>query len=201
MIVPMVAVGQSGFIVGGQAGINMANVTLDPEQTGTTLSARTGIMVGVHAETAINDMFSVRPELTYIQRGVKSEGTFGTTTFTSTVKADYISVPILLKASFGKGAFVPVAVAGPYIAFNMKSEMENSGGGTTATVDNKDNTEAMDFGLVFGAGGQYMLNAGTTVFGHARYALGLSNVDKTPGSTTKAKHKGIQLIVGVSIAM
>lgn len=166
--------------LGAKAGVNFANLSNSDGDM------KTGFHVGVLAEIFINEKFSVQPELLYSSQGskIKEEG------IESKLNVDYINVPIMAKYYLMDGLSVQ---AGPQVGFLVKSENKMSGGGESLTLDIKDSTQSVDFGLNFGAG--YELPMG--VFFDARYNLGLTKVNKESESGIKDYKNGvIQVSVG-----
>jgi hypothetical protein len=183
---------QTSVKLGFQGGINLANGTVDPDLSTTT---RTGMMGGAAFEIEFTDVFSIQPELLYVQKGAKFEDTEMGIPFKATLKFDYIEIPVLLKATFGSSDFKPFVFFGPNLGFNIGSELEIEVMGDTETVDTKDETEGTDFCLDFGAGGEFPIGQSTDLFISARYSLGLTDIVKDPDAS--AKTTGIQIMVGV----
>lgn len=150
---------------GAKAGVNFANLTGDVEDS----DMRTSFHLGAVAEIKINEKFSVQPELLYSSQGTTSKEKFEGISFESTIKLDYIAVPIMAKYYVAQGLSLE---AGPQIGFLVAAESEFSAGGESETEDIKDELKSVDFGLNFGLG--YKLDSGIN-FG-ARYNLGLSNI-------------------------
>lgn len=189
------AMSQVSWNLGVQGGVNLANADIEPELD-TKMTTR--LMGGAVLEIGFSEMFSVQPELMYVQKGASYSDMmtvpgFGDVSFDATFMTDYIEIPVLFKATFGTSDFKPFVVAGPYIGLMMSSDLEVSALGQTVTQSIKDQTESMDFGLDFGAGGELKVGM-TTLFISARYSLGLTDTVKDPDA--KAKSNGIQIMVG-----
>jgi hypothetical protein len=193
---PVLLYSQTPINLGFQGGINLANAKITPD---ISTSTRTGFMGGAVLEVEFSDIFSVQPEVLYIQKGAKYSDVMpvpsvGDVPFDATFKFDYIEIPVLLKATFGSSSFRPFVFAGPNVGFKMKSELEIEAMGQAATQDLKDETESIDFAIDFGAGGEFKIAKVTTVFASVRYSLGLTDVIKDPDAS--AKTTGIQIMVG-----
>lgn len=173
----------------------MGNADIDPPlDTKRTI----GFMGGAVLEIEFSEIFSVQPEVMYIQKRAKYSDVvnvppFGDVSFDATFKTDYIEIPILLKATFGTSDFKPFVFAGPNIGIMMSSELEVKAMGETQSESIKDETESTDFAIDFGAGGEFKVGS-ATVFVSGRYSLGLSDTVKDPN--VKAKTNGIQILVG-----
>ena len=122
-----------------------------------------GIHLGGFAQFKVNDKFSVQPELLYSMQGAKFDGG-------GTLNMNYINIPVMAKYAVGEKFNLQ---AGPQIGFLMSAKAES--------VDVKDTTKSLDFGINFGAG--YDLS--DKLFLEARYNLGLAQTQKelAPGET------------------
>jgi opacity protein-like surface antigen len=191
------AVAQITFAVGPKAGINFSSISYDPDLTlpaGVTKSGQTGIMFGAAAEIGFANMFAVQLEPTYNQKGDKFEQGSAKITDTGT----FLEIPILFKAKFLQGSVKPYAFAGPSIGFVLtsKTKTEGVGAGYDGEVDTKSTTSSTDFAIAFGGGVQYLVAPKIGITGDVRYSLGLSNLNKTAGSTQTVKTRGFQILFG-----
>lgn len=149
---------QSPVNFGLRAGLNFANFN-DTENG--DFDSRTGLMVGGYLNFKVPmSPISIQPEALYTQKGAESGGT--------TVKLDYLEVPVLAKFSFAPGPATPHVYFGPYVGFVLNSEV--SGGGASVDIDNAQT----DLGGVVGGGldinlGLTKLNAGV------RYGFALTD--------------------------
>ncbi|WP_346881475.1 porin family protein [uncultured Algibacter sp.] len=174
---------------GAKAGVNFASLNGDDSGE---LDSRTSFHIGAVAEIIISDKFSVQPELLYSGQGAKFEETFLDEKFESTLKLDYLNIPIMAKYYVYEGLSVE---AGPQIGFLLSAESEDKEDGETETADVKDQISSIDFGLNFGLG--YKLENGLNFA--ARYNLGLSNVfdDSDDDSDDFKQQNGVfQISVG-----
>lgn len=163
--------------IGAKAGLNISNVSdIDDSKS------KTGFHVGAVAEIFINEKFSIQPELLYSTQGAKAsqKETFMGQTFKleSTLKLDYINIPIMAKYYIIDGLSVQ---AGPQIGFLVKAETKDKFQGESETTNVKSETQKVDFGLNFGAG--YELPMG--LFFDARYNLGLTKINKEGDNSLK----------------
>ena len=176
---------QSTISIGPQLGLNLASISVDPEPEGLEIDRTTFFMIGGFAEFRLGGGFALQPELWYLGKG--AEGTSGGEA--SDVSLSYLEVPVLAKYTFESGGFKPFLIAGPYIGLNMSAELNNE--------DIDEFIEAMDFGLVLGAGGEFALQPKTALFFTLRYSLGLTEIQSGDYfGTTTIKTDGIQLTVG-----
>ncbi|MBB1139174.1 porin family protein [Myroides sp. WP-1] len=170
---------------GAKAGLNFANIS---DLSGS--SNKTGFHIGGVAEIFINEKFSIQPELLYSTQGAKYDVDIDFENIMvnakSTIKLNYLNIPIMAKYYVMDGLSLQ---AGPQIGINLAAEQEVKALGQKMTVKIKDNTNAIDFGLNFGAG--YELPVG--VFFDARYNLGLTKIIDE-GETSK--HRVFQVSIG-----
>jgi hypothetical protein len=171
---------------GVKAGVNFSSLTGDVED----VSASTGLHVGGLVELKLTDKFSIQPEVLYSMQGAEESETYSETVFGTTVtykeeakiKLGYINVPIVAKYYVTEGLSLEL---GPQIGFLVNAESEYtssaSGGGMSEseseTIDIKDSTKSVDFGLVGGVA--YDLPMG--LFFQGRYNLGLSDITDEDG--------------------
>lgn len=171
---------------GPKAGVNFANLSGDDIEDS---KMKTSFHVGAFAEIFFTDKFAIQPEVLFSAQGAEEKEGDGKWNL------DYINIPIMAKYYVIDGLAVE---AGPYVGFNMNSELESEG----VTMDVKDGTKSVDFGL--GLGANYNLDNG--FFIGARYNLGLSEIGKSSEQTVggitietegpDAKNSVIQISVG-----
>ena len=180
---------------GAKAGLNFASMTGDDAEG---LDGRTSFHLGVTAEIAVSDVFSIQPELLYSGQGFTDsyreldfEGSGVDIDFDLTGRVNYLNLPIMAKY-YASDSFS--LEFGPQIGFllSAETEVEGSGGGVSAseTNDLKDALKSTDFALNLGAG--YKLDSGLN-FG-LRYSIGMTDVPD--GDSDGFKHSVLQLSVG-----
>jgi hypothetical protein len=169
-----------GISGGLKAGLNLANLTGDIEDT----DMKIGFHVGAYAKLSVTDAFFVQPELLYNAVGAKAseDGFEGKYNFS------YVSVPVMLGYSFGK---INIQ-AGPQIGFLTTAKLKVEGGGDSAEVDVKDSLKGTDFGVNVGLGADFgKINAA------ARYCIGLSNI--VDSDNAELKNGVIQISLGYKL--
>ncbi|GAA4507752.1 porin family protein [Hymenobacter ginsengisoli] len=173
---------------GVKAGASLTGVT-GKDTDGTAY--KFGFNGGVMANFAINDMFSIQPEVLYSMKGAKDNSNSD-----NRINLNYIDVPVLAKVSTGAtGLFFEL---GPQIGFLASAKAKTS----STTTDVKDGYKTVDFGYAAGLGFQ---TEGGAMVG-LRYNGGFTNVGKsytysTPYGTVtadagNAKNSAFQLYVG-----
>jgi hypothetical protein len=173
---------------GVKGGISMANFYGDDvENTSIKIGAAGGAFVTAH----ITEMFGVRLEGLYMQKGAKGEyeDTTGTTV-EEKAKFDYIEIPLLGVASFEAGEKMMINVfAGPALGILVSAKWEDE--------DVKDFTKSMDFGVTGGAGFTYAMEAFTILL-EGRFTLGLMNTDDSEDACD-CKNMNFAVMGGFSI--
>lgn len=175
---------------GAKAGLNIANLSGDIEDTESLM----GFHVGAFAEIQFSERFSFQPELLYSMQGAKTEESEMGATMESKLKLGYLNVPLMFKFYAAESFFIE---AGPQVGFLMsaKADWEMSGGGVNLSGDEdvKDEYKSIDVGLNFGLGYNFTENLSVG----ARYNLGLSNIaDVEDSDDFKMNNSVIQVSVG-----
>jgi hypothetical protein len=180
--------------LGGYFGLTFADVSINPTSPS---SSRTGIIIGALGEIKFANAFFLEPRLQYIMKGTSESQA----NQTWTTKLNYLELCVLLKAKFPLTEFKPFITAGPTIGFKLSATQDYTGGNQSSSSDISSNVEGIDFGLNFGAGGEYALNQKVDIFAAFGYQLGLTNINKVAGSTTTYKNIGFQIISGVKFGL
>ncbi|SDS27613.1 Outer membrane protein beta-barrel domain-containing protein [Formosa sp. Hel1_31_208] len=169
---------------GAKAGVNFSDITGDDADS---FKGRTSFHVGGAVEIPISESFSIQPEILYSSQGSDWEEMFEGMTFSGTVKADFLNVPIMAKYYVVEGLSIE---AGPQVGILLSAKEETEG----EEVDIKDDLKGIDFGVNFGLG--YQLDNGINFA--ARYNLGLSDLNDNPDFLGESSYKNsvIQLSVG-----
>jgi hypothetical protein len=169
--------------VGAKAGVNLANVNGDVDNT----DMKVGFHVGGYVNVAFSDALSLQPELLFNSVGYKYTTVSGVDEADVTSNLNYISIPVSLMYSFG-----PANIhVGPQIGFLMsaktKSDVDELDG-----EDIKDGLKSTDLGFNVGAGVNFgKLNV------TARYTIGLSNI--VDEDDVDVKNGVIQLSLGYKL--
>ncbi len=188
---------------GAKGGLNLASLSGDFE-TGTEKSMLTGFHFGGFVDIALNDQFSIVPELLYSLRGVnikfsKSEIFFGDTTFSAVegnLKLSYIDIPVMATYKLENGLHFEL---GPYIGILMAADIDSKSTINIPSIPEivndtsysiKEETESTEIGLAFGLG--YTLENGLGF--SARYSLGLTDIYKDSGDESFKN-----TVIGISV--
>lgn len=153
---------QSPVSFGVKGGVNLSNfVGSDGD-----FDSRQGVVIGASLDISIPMApIGVESGVYYSQKGAESGN--------STLKIDYVEIPVLAKISFGPpGPFSPHLVAGPYLGFNINSEAEDGNGNT---VDLEDFTNEVDVGGLVGLGADFGIGL-AKLNAQVRYNIGFTSV-------------------------
>lgn len=147
--------------IGLKAGLNVANVALDPEvvEKGSRLGFHGGLLAHIH----LSPQFGLQPEVIYSNQGFEDK------TNNAEWKLNYLNIPVMLQYMFDNGFRIS---AGPQVGFLLDGKV---GGDNGADVDISDDLKKIDAGI--GAGIGYLSYSGFGVEG--RYNLGLTNINET----------------------
>ena len=152
--------------------------------------------VGLMMEYKFNPHFAIAPEVVFAAQGGKASGddddVIGDINVKGTFHTNYINVPLMLKFYATPDFSIDL---GPQVGFNVYSKMTASGklGNVEAkeSIDLKDNTKTVDFGVGLGA----TYNLTNNAFVQARYTLGLTNVFDIHDSNEK--NGNVQIAFGI----
>ncbi len=167
-----------GMEWGVKAGLNLAKMSKVSDS-----KMRAGFYLGAFGEYGFGETFGVQAELLYSQMGVKT----GKGDNTTTIKADYLSLPILAKLYLVHGLSLDLGPQFSYL-ISAKSRQEVGGHKTTYNWYKDEDTNKFDIGFAMGL--SYRI---TTQFDvSARYNLGLTETVKD----SKMKNNVFALGVG-----
>ena len=189
-IVCMSASAQVQF--GAKVGFDMTHFWGEDAPSGWQPNYQVGLMM----EYKFNPKFAIAPEVVFAAQGGKEndkidvEEVPGIVEAKGTFHTNYINVPLMLKF-YATPAFS--IDFGPQVGFNVYSKMTASGkaGNFEAkeTIDFKDMTNTVDFGLGLGA----TYNLTNNAFVQARYNLGLTKVFED----SQVKNGNLQIAFGM----
>ena len=205
------------FEFGFKTGLVVSNThgdSLSGDFGGVSVSqkSRTGFFGDVFVSCRIAKQLAVQPEIQYVQKGVKFEGSQDLMGSTLTVKGGisipYVEVPLLLKFLVpASGSTKPSLYAGPAFGFKTSTGLTASAdwGGTSVPITSADldpirqqidqSLKKTDVSLAFGGS----VDIGHLVF-DLRYTLGLTNIiDAGSGATGSIKNTAFQLMAGYRI--
>jgi len=154
---------------GVKGGVNLANQTYEVGGISASPDMLIGFQLGGFASFNLSEQIALQPELLFSQYGCKVADL--------KFNMNYISVPVMVKYSFG--AFK--VMAGPQLGYLISAKFDGE--------DAMDGLKKIDMGVAFGAG--YEMENGIGI--DARYYLGLANVADVTDYTVK--NSAIQIAV------
>ena len=175
---------------GGKVGFDMTNFWGPDVDHG----MKPGYQVGLMMEYKFNPHFAIAPEVVFAAQGGKSKAfaldLFDITTTEIKYNANYINVPLMFKYYVAPSFSIDL---GPQVGFNVYSKIAAKG--YDKSVDFKDGTKAIDFGVGLGA----TYNLTENAFVQARYTMGLTKAlkDNAVLGENKAKNGNIQIAFGM----
>jgi len=191
--------------LGMRFGLNMSEANLESTNGDLIEAARlNGVNIAAFANFQLGKIVAFQPEIAFSQKGF--EPTFTTADSSSTVKTDYLDMPLMMEAGFALGNKGRVFVnAGPNVSYLIKAEEEfyNGTNGETMTLPynmEEGTLERLDFGVNFGGGFSLRANRWKYTL-DVRYNMGLQEilaVEDAYDFADKAKHRVTNISVGIS---
>lgn len=172
---------------GAKGGIAFSTLSFDPSSE-ISYDLRTGLIAGGFVSIPLGSRLTIQPEGLFVQKGAKADD-LGVT---ATIKLDYVEVPVFVKYRLAGGSARSFHVmGGPSVAFKVSASASARFGGSTVETSNDDEIEALDYGVVAGAG----MDAGRfTIDG--RFTFGLANINKEEDEP-EARTRSIAILAGV----
>lgn len=192
-IVCMSAMAQVQF--GGKVGFDMTNFLGSNVDHG----MKPGYQVGLMMEYKFSSRFAIAPEVVFAAQGGKDKlflldidqhGIEFVSSAGMKYNANYINVPVMLKYYATPNFSVDF---GPQVGFNVYHKITAKK--TNESIDIKDSTKPVDFGLGLGA----TYNLTDNAFVQARYTMGLTKVfkDEEVIGENNAKNGNVQIAFGM----
>ncbi|SKA40882.1 Outer membrane protein beta-barrel domain-containing protein [Chitinophaga eiseniae] len=156
---------------GVKGGLNLAKITNESSS-----KTRASFYAGGLANIALDQHWAIQPELLYSGQGTKMKSSYlgGLITAESTLKTDYINIPVMVQYSIVPAFYLE---AGPQLGILAGAKLK----GGNVSVDVKDQMKSIDFGIGVGFG--YKFDMGLGVSG--RYNFGLTNLNESDKQTNK----------------
>ena len=176
---------------GAKVGFDLTNFWGSDVEHGMKPSYQAGLVM----EYKFNPNFAIAPEVVFASQGGKFKALdlnfFGLdVSKTVTYNTNYINIPVMFKYYVAPAFSIDF---GPQVGFNVFNKAKVKG--AKKSVDIKDMTQTVDFGLGLGA----TYNLTENAFVQARYTLGLTKVfkDEEVLGENKAKNGNIQVAFGM----
>ncbi len=181
--------------VGVQGGVAFASLSngLANSAPGTTSSNRRGFLVGLVGEMPLAPMFYLAPELNLVQLGNNFNSSSGPDSFS----ANYLQLPILVRAKMPMGMLTPYVFLGPYVGYLLSS------GDTTGSYapSPPGRMNSFDIGFQGGVGTDIALWDRIAFFANARYLFGLTNVNVITSSAKGMQNRAFYLVGGFKMSL
>lgn len=172
---------------GGRASMSITNLTV----AHSTSKSRTGFQIGVLGLIPIdyNDQYFFQPEINYSAQGEYNVHPHEDGDIDQKTYADFINIPLNMKAYLSQGDSEFFAIFGPYIGFKVSDHIEKF---DFPTEPDDEKFASFDFGLGVGIG--YSFNRELEI--SVRYSYGF--VDQVENDAADATNHTSILNFGVS---
>jgi len=172
---------------GVKAGGNFSNLYTSGSSQGINsdqYKGRFGYHFGGVMEYSFSNIFSIQPELMYLNHGanIKSNNSFEMKN--AHVTLNTLQLPVNLKASFNTGKTRLFAYAGPYVGYNMYGKVKGEVDGKSVSRElysNGSNMKRLDYGVGLGIGAE--INKFTLTLGNQ---LGIQDISGEKGGRMRA---------------
>lgn len=177
---------------GLRGGLNLASAAFDPEPEA-DVSTRTAPHLGVAFRYDLGPDFAIHSGLVWNSKGARQEETIdsgsGPIKVESTTRLEYLSVPALLRFSFGRGETRPFLTVGPELGITLAAKDRTQAGAFDETEDVKDRVKGVEVALDASLGVEFPLG-GLRGGVEVGYALGLSNLLDVKAEELRPAHEG-----------
>lgn len=180
-----------GRTLGVRLGTSIATLNTDAQDL-LDRENRTGIVAGVFYNRSLGGPLAYQVEVLYASRGTDFEDG-------SSLDLAYVEIPALLKVSVPVGMLRPGVFGGVALALKVDCKVDD---GTSESCDDVEglDVKSTDFNAVVGGDLQLGL-AGLSVWGDARYYVGLSDVGEFGDVVEDVKNRSWELTAGVGIPL
>lgn len=179
-----------------RGGLNFGTITEEGSDFG-DVDSRRGISLGLGLTLPVSGALAVQLDGAFTQKG-DEEGPAGAK---AAIGMSYVEFSSVLKASAVEANGVLAHIfAGPWVAFRVSCDVEETFGGTTrsATCDDVDlDVGTIDFGLLAGAGVDRAISETLTLSFDVLYSLGLTSIIEE----VEAKHRVFTARAGVGFPL
>ncbi|MFY7811077.1 MAG: porin family protein [Flavobacterium sp.] len=178
---------------GVKAGLNLSTVSIE-RSVSSEINNLAGLHIGFFAHVPLGSKVSFQPELLYSMKGFKENFSGGSTKYDATIKANYLSIPLMFQYNFIDKFYAEAGLQGDVLlSANAKETYTYYDNSTKTTdVDVKKVYNSFIFGLNIGAGYQITNQLSANI----RYHFGLSNADDI--DNVNFKNRVLQIGLGYS---
>lgn len=171
-----------GLTAGVKGGVTFTDLVFENDVPTTR---RAGLTAGGFVTVPVFGWLAVQPEVLYATRGAD----FDDTPFPTSVRLDYLEVPILLRVPLGARLHV---VAGPSFAYRLRARSRTTFSGATEELDLDDDIERTDLGIAAGVGVEIR-----RLVVEARYTHGLRDIDAGSDGGAAIRNRAFALLAGI----
>lgn len=191
LVLLLASSGHSQTAVGVRGGFSYSELAGDVKT-----DSKSGFLVGAFVGVGIAGNLGIRPEVSYVQKGAKVEGSDAATgePLSQTTDIDYLELllPVGIDLVVEGESVQPRLYVGPTLGLALSCEFDPDTG--DPPQDCKDDFKSSDFGVVFGIGVE--LGSGPGAFlADLRYDYGIADINDT-GDNISKKNRSIQLSFG-----
>lgn len=193
---------QNRITLGVEGGISVANLSTDDTNYKDVFESRTGYAAGLAFQYNFPKVLSLRTGIMYELKGTffPTDSASAAANPSATVDAlqqiDYLTVPLLLRATFGNKINFFIN-GGPYWAMLLKRTLifEAAANYAGEEVDLTDDTEKTEFGISAGLGVSAVFNERIVISIEGRNNLGMTDISS---GSDELKTRTILILAGVA---
>ena len=152
--------------------------------------ARVGVIVGPEFEYTLSNRFSLAFGLNYSQQGAEMDAKKSIFPDNTTIKLDYLTVPIVANVYLLKGLALK---AGIQPGFNLSAKLDVDG---TKSDFKDDAVKKFDFAIPFGLSYEFF-----NIVLDARYTIGLTKIFDEKIVDLDSKNVGFQITLGYKFTL
>ncbi|UTW61715.1 PorT family protein [bacterium SCSIO 12741] len=195
--------------VGLRAGTSVFKVHNEDINSKTKFTS--GLAFAVPIDIQLNKRFSLQPEIAFVQKGVRFENHWETDVRTTDVKTNYLEIPVLFKANFGKNRLKGHVFLGPSFGYATNRYTVKQIGDADKKINGVSfidgpgaKSKRFEMNVVGGVGASFQCGPGSILL-DARYSLGLTDNTKfkgeKPGVWSKTTNRGMTFSLGYSVPL
>lgn len=197
ILIPVITQNKLSADIGIKGSLNFSRLNFSEDDADHWKSI-TGFHVGIFYNLKIKKNIFFQPEIYYVTKGVTLSDSYDGMEIKSTVKLNYIEIPLLLKMVFPtKSSFHPGVFIGRYWAFNTNAKNILEYGSSRTEEDIKGQIANMDYGWVAGISVEYQIGRGKLV-SDIRCNLGSKSIKQIILVDYSVKIRSIALMMGYS---
>lgn len=187
--------------LGVHVGANVGTVTFRADdQFNPPIHSSAGLAVGGSAEIQMARLVYLQPELNFIQKGATSGDD---NDFTTTLKLNYLEIPVLAKIKLDAGMVHPFVLAGPGFSYLVGStaSVDYKGAHSSASTNSKE-INKFDVTATIGLGADIDLGDSISAVFEGRYGRGFRRINsETDKYHSEIRNSGFQFLTGLQVSL